>query len=522
MNKKILIAVSMAVLLILVFFAGCELFDGYPERDNLNDPNNEVDYDIDFTVTGGLNDLMLSWQRSEDFPFDEFRYMIEISEESDTENTVIYTKVFESDNKEVQFTDADFEISYGRTYIIGLKGVDIENEDDVLFTKYASWMPEPKGGFDSGFGSGGVFTFNQAAVTSSLAYDLAGTSDNGIYIGAGSFSPVNAQFILKLTDNGALDNTFNGTGYYSNMVIPEVTKCAMLNSDFVAFLAPTTAGPLQYYKNSAGVSDTFFNYRNESVTNTDNGYILVAGGNADIPEAFSVAKFDQTLVNTGATVYSIDHNDYSFAHPVSYSRASDVYSANGLIYAGGWLEVDTVLEKHLVGVILNSNDMTVNNTLEFNADWDTTQDRVRMIGTTGATRGPEIAADSDGEVYVAARGIMSKFRDNSGIFDMDDSWGDQGSIHFAENAFVYDLILQENDKVLVFINQYIDYEMPTPTLEKSVIYRFNKDGSQDLTFNNQGFIEQPNIQITGADIKPDGHIIISGNDSGYGVVQQFK
>ncbi len=508
MNRKIIITLLIAVILAAAVLAGCEIFEGPPIRDNLNDPNREADYDINLTLDNGIDYIGVRWEKSGNIDYD-FEYRIVYGTDPDV-NSGSNDKLYVGGD---QYNIGD--LSYGTEYNIWLQGVERDNDDNVIFSKYISSMPEARGDFVYDFAGSGVFT---VPGDDTSTYDLVSFDDNSIIIAA-DYNFMGNQIFVRLAYDGLLLSGFGTYGIYDPGVSPVDIACAkMSNGDFIGFIKRTTFGDLYYFKNDEYTYSTTMSYAAAAACGMDNNYMAVTGTNG--VDKFSVLVFDENLMSTTVVEYSVDHNLFSYT--VNTSRSNDVYYNNERLYAAGWIE-STSFDYYMHAVILDPDNINIPYELEFNADWDPSELRVRTIGTTGTELfGPQIAADNDGNVFIAGRGIISKFRENGSLYDMDEEWAEYGSIYLPDGLFPVDLIVQENGKILLFANRWADFDGPTPYLDQSYVYRFNTDGTPDLNFGPDGKGNLPLTDlITGADLKADGRIVVSAN-GGEGYVYQIE
>ncbi len=508
MNRKIIITLLIAVILAAAVLGGCEIFEGSPIRDNLNDPNCEADYNIDLSLIGGIDNIEVRWEKSGNIDYD-FEYQIVYGTDPDV-NSGSNEKLYVGGD---QYNIGD--LNYGTAYNIWLRGIERDSDENVIFSKYISGMPEARGDFDYDFANSGVFTVPYADTS---AYDLVSFDDNSIIVAA-DYNFMGNQIFVRLAYDGLLLSGFGINGIYDPALSPVDIACAkMSNGDFIGFIRQTTFGDLYYFKNDEYTYSTTMSYAAAAACGMDNNYMSVTGTNG--LDKFSVLVFDEYLMSTSVVEYSVDHN--LFTYTVNTSRSNDVYYNNDRLYAAGWIE-STTFDYYMHAVILDPDNINIPEyELVFNADWDPSELRIRTIGTTGPRVGPQIAADNDGNVFIAGCGILSKFRLNGSIYDMDEEWAEYGSVYLPEGFFPVDLIVQENGKVLLFVNKWMDIEMPTPTFDQSYVYRFNTDGTPDLNFgpDEKGNLELPDL-ITGADLKADGRIVVSAN-GGDGYVYQFE
>lgn len=501
----------------MVGFSACELLSGSPDRDNQNDPGaaEYLDYYVTLTLEPGIDYIGITYDLAGDTPFDEFDEKIEVIYGTDTDINSSNNSSMTSDSNYIEITG----LSYGNMYNFWLKCTD-EDSDELIFQKHISAMPEAIGKKDDGFATNGKFELG-LPYTSSEAYDLTSNSSNEIFIGAGSSSPVISQPIIKLTSDGSYDSSFGISGVFddgSNENYELVS--AMCGEDVVNFLARGNSFDLESYKNSDSRGSAGFQYGVYAAASAEN-YVYAGGINYD--SEFSIVRFDSTIKQSSSLEYSVINADLT-DDIVMYSEVIGISYKNEKIYGVGIYETEEMMiyKTFMHAVILDADNMTLLNELEFNADWDDDQERRIQIGTPGPMSRVVIAADNDNNVYIAGAGIISKFSQNGDVFDIDSNWQDSGSRYFVNNYCPEELLVQDNDKILLFTNVWTDIESDPAILEKSIIYRFNNDGTTDTSFGTDGSIENTNFEITGAEVKSDGRIIVSGNEAGAAVVYQYE
>ena len=113
--KKIFI-----LLLIPGFILGlgsCEILEGPPMRDNINDPDNELGFTLELSTNSGIDFVHVTGIKSGEFP-DDLNYEIIYGIEEDMQN---------ENNIHQMIDNLDFEIEglvYGSYYNLWLRGYD--------------------------------------------------------------------------------------------------------------------------------------------------------------------------------------------------------------------------------------------------------------------------------------------------------------------------------------------------------------------------------------------------------------
>ena len=99
-----------------------------------------------------------------------------------------------------------------------------------------------------------------------------------------------------------------------------------------------------------------------------------------------------------------------------------------------------------------------------------------------------------------------------------------GSNNISGNMYPADLLVQENGKIIAVAVEVDSMTSPTPVVLRSIVFRYNPDGSLDETFGSGGLVSIDNVELSGADITSEGKIILSGTDrsTSNGVVYQLR
>jgi uncharacterized delta-60 repeat protein len=96
-------------------------------------------------------------------------------------------------------------------YIVAVGNAD----NNIAVARYTNTT----GALDTSFGTGGIFNLSIAGASSTKAYDVALDSSNNIVIaGSAYISGIYQSLLVRLTPSGALDTTFNSTGYVTQKI----------------------------------------------------------------------------------------------------------------------------------------------------------------------------------------------------------------------------------------------------------------------------------------------------------------
>ena len=515
MNKRKILC-AIACFMILSIATACELFDGPPVRDNQNDEGAEKAYTVEMNFDTGIDYIGFNYEIIGDLFLDDYNPYFELSYGTESEFESENNINIELDSNDVVIND----LEYGSEYNFWLTCSD-RDTDELVFLKHGAATPEARGELDVDFDSDGIYALS-TIYSDPFAYDVISDKDGNVYV-AGASTFIGAQFNLKYDQTAVHDTTFNS--YIANA--PYEAFCAIVDNSYYAILRRGTAMELAYFQGDGSYSTvpTFF-YDAHAAVGTDDNHIIVAGQNG--ANRYSVMRMTSSMSDTDKTEYSIDGTEY-YTNPDS-GKVSGLYFNNSYVYAAGWVKDMDTFENTMHAVILDSADIgnVVHNIL-FNADWDSSKNRVVTIGTMTPLieSGLKIAADDENNVYIAGAGILSKFSENGAVFDMDSTWpvtdsAPTGSIYLEDNFCPVDIAMQKNGKIILFGNIWQDIYAMDAILDKGIIRRFNSDGSKDDTFGTNGIMEFAGVQINRGDLTPQGRIIFAGSDSGGGVIYQIR
>ena len=169
----------------------CELFEGIPERDNINDPDNVTGIELTFVLEAGNDNIKVSWSYEGS---DENKHQIFYSTGTDID-TADASESF-ADGAEYTIT----ELELGETYNIWLQAVENES-GDVIFTKYGSAKTITRGELETEFSEDGIHVISDS---DSDAYEVISAGDGEFYVGGGySGDMMNYSNIIYKMDTSA-------------------------------------------------------------------------------------------------------------------------------------------------------------------------------------------------------------------------------------------------------------------------------------------------------------------------------
>lgn len=512
-----IIKIILRIILASVILNGC--FIEQPIRDNINDPNNTLDFDVELIISKSVDSIQIEWNITGTPPTSNMRYNLSYGTAPEMEDASNNTIKIENGSGPVE------GLTYGTMYNFWLRGSYDDNADETIFIKYFSAMPEASGSLDPDFGINSIVYLPLAGGT---AYDIKSNSENFIYVSGSHDDGTKHHLTVKLKPDGSLDTSFNGTGYFVNGASSTLDMTSAIQEDiFMSFIKDIDGMELKYYKDDGPAYATFtgFNFEAEAAV----GYYYEQG-TAEVRQTVVVGEFEGEFaaargINAVSpddgmkVVWPVENNGFSFN--VDYGRATDICyrycDGAPKLYICGYIKDFDSSDRHIHAIIVNSASFNYEDILLFNDDWDPSENRIGDIGMPGPVSTPKIAADEDNNVYVAGVGIVSKLKENGDVFDIDSSWGESGSIVLADGACPVEIITQANGKILVFANKWSAMDTASPTFEKAIIYRINTDGAFDPQFGTDGRMEISGVEMSAADLKPDGRLVIC--DGGGSIMQ---
>jgi uncharacterized delta-60 repeat protein len=150
------------------------------------------------------------------------------------------------------------------------------------------------GALDTSFGTSGIFNLSIAGASSTKAYDVVLDSSNNIVIaGSAYISGIYQSLLVRLTPSGALDTTFNSTGYVTQKISggSEFYAVALQSNGFIVAggyaISPLT-NPIcmARYLNNGTIDTT---YGSSGITLTTDGNIAYAASLGIQSTAYCVA-----------------------------------------------------------------------------------------------------------------------------------------------------------------------------------------------------------------------------------------
>jgi uncharacterized delta-60 repeat protein/uncharacterized repeat protein (TIGR01451 family) len=337
-------------------------------------------------------------------------------------------------------------------------------------------------------------TFNTGTGFNNPVYSLDVQSDGKILAGGyfTSFNGVTTNNLVRLNQDGSLDNSFLiGTGANSNVasIVCQADGKILLGGGFTSFNG--TASNFVVRLNSDGTIDSQFNTgygANNAVISialqTD-GKILVSGlfntfGNV---QAIGVVR-----LNSDGTI------DNSFALQTLGSGTLDYYGVissqpDGKILVGG--------------NFVMYNKCTANKLLRLNSNG--TIDNTFKKGNGANDWIKAIAYLPDGKVLVGGQFVSFNGVIKNGIacLNSDGTISNSFNTGTGANASVYSLILQPDGKIIVG-GQFTTFN---GVANKRGILRLNSDGSIDNTFNAGTGADDVVLTLA---LQSDGKILVGG------------
>ncbi|MBN1898508.1 MAG: SBBP repeat-containing protein [Spirochaetes bacterium] len=350
---------------------------------------------------------------------------------------------------------------------------------------------------DPGFDGDGIFKHHNAAggngddrsygivIDASGRYLITGQSDNS----GGNYDMV----LWRINPGGSLDTTFNSKGWVTHH---------------------NAAGGGTYDMGSAVAVDS-------------TGRIVVAGGSIGTGWDMAVWRFNPDGAfdtNFGTNGGWVTHNNAGGgnSHDIGYDVAIDT---NGRIFIAGYSDGGATDDMALWCFASNG---TLDTNFGTNKGWVTHHN---AAGGNANDQGYAVAIDTIGRILVAGESGRAGNNYDMTIWrynpdgSLDTTFSNKGWVthHNAAGAFnndvAEDIFIDANDKILT-----TGYSDGSGTDKDMVIWRFNPDGSRDLTFNsNNGWIVHHNAaggvgydRGYGITVNSDGKVLVSGTSLGTG------
>lgn len=479
MNRKNLITAVITAVLVLGSFAGCELFEGAPERDNLNDPDNTlgIDFELNFTTSNDSIEVSWNYEGSKEHGH-EIYYSLEDNIES-AEKTDL------TGGSDPVLLEG---LQYGDPYHIWLRSVEYDS-NDTYFIIHDVVSTEAGGKLDSGFSEDGIHIFPD---NSSNAFELLTAEDGSFYVG-GSVEIAANQYnhlIYNMNTDGSLNNVFGGNEKFQGTVFNQsigTPNLILLESDTQLRGFYLDDGIyLNYYPNLSDPthSSTATFMKTKDALLDSNGRVIVCGSHNDGEDNFSIKRLSLDL-NSDDDSFIIDNDLYFTASSSGSNATSMALSDDGKIFVAGY-GLDggpiTFLGK------FNQANLSLEGSFTLPASWYSMGENIQT------------AVTPEGKVLLAAYDRFSQFDPDT--LQIDDTFGTNGNIEGIDNVFIaYDVKVQSNGKILLAgeLNAL-----------QGCLYRFNSDGTFDEGFGTGGQFLLDNIWFSEVEVLTDGHIAITG------------
>ncbi|APV50817.1 hypothetical protein BWI17_14640 [Betaproteobacteria bacterium GR16-43] len=404
-----------------------------------------------------------------------------------------------------------------------------------------AWRFQANGGVDSSFGTAGVASIPTQLAPREGASSIVVQADGRILLGGyaliarNSVEWSNAQVVVRLGDNGSLDNTFAPSTMDLLAAEGDVTLALQPNGRILA------AGSLGAFGNSAfavvgygangGVDVTFGNAGLAAtvaqpgaggwitgITVQADGAMVVTGGSVGI--GFPAARFlangapDATFGNAGVVSIGMPPLPLPpFGSNISGARGAIATQADGkLVFAGTWLR--------------NSDDFTVVR-LGANGSIDPTfaSGGIAMTDFGNGDRASwnAVHAMPDGRVIATGSGMdklrsyitVARYLDDG---TQDPAFGTNGFVRTdlgTESSVVSSTSTTEPDGRLTVAGVRTTRVGPLNYVRDVAWVRYLADGSLDPTFGNQGVALQadPNLEPTRIKVRPEGGYFVLAKSS---------
>lgn len=305
------------------------------------------------------------------------------------------------------------------------------------------------------------------------------------------------RMLVKLNNDGSVDNTFNFTGNFgSGKAIIEMQNDGKI----------VVAGP-QYNNNnksinrfnSDGTIDNSFNlFQNIPQLNTikiqNDGKILFGGQNTgNFGRLNSDGSLDSTFI-TGSNIY---HSNNTYVSIESIK----IDSNNKILIGGTYNRYNGNVSNGLTRINMDGSfDNTLNIGTGFNYDWVIVKD---------------IEIQNDGKIVVG--GGFNSFNGSyvSRLIRLNSNGTKDVTFNSSANDFIYDILIQNNGKIIIGGA----FTSVTGGINKNRLCRFNTDGTIDNTFDIlTGFDNTVSLLFNDSNNK----LIITGGFSSYQNVSTFK
>lgn len=354
--------------------------------------------------------------------------------------------------------------SDGKIVVVGSRAESTANFEDILVARF-----NPDGSLDPTFDGDGYFTY-QAGGQDDSGNAVAIQSDGKIVIVGGQGEYSVSSVIIRLNSDGSLDPSFDGDGVAFIFGPGEALAVAIQTDGKIVFTG-------NYYNNFSGYSAT-------------------------------VAR----LNSNGSPDTSFDGNGQRTITPNVYFSYGLTLQADGKIVAAGTSSPGATIQDVSV-VRLNADG---SNDLSFDGD-GLVQTEIINEGSEGRS----VIQQSDGKLVIGGGSefggldspILIRYNSNGSL---DTSFDGDGIkkvdiINVDQDGYFHDVVQQPDGK-LVAIYSNFSTQFPYPLRDDFFVFRFNTDGSTDISFDANGIVKSPWCE-NGSELalQTDGRIIAVGS-----------
>ena len=377
-----------------------------------------------------------------------------------------------------------------RTIVVGYRDFPCtanQSGGELIATRYL-----PDGSADPEFGMNG-FVAIAFGGGSGIGNSVAVQADNKIVI-AGQAKPSKASaslpVIIRLLENGALDQTFDGDGVFwmtvfGNKTISTAVSVALQPTATTEKIVAVGMAP------NAGFSFVCRLTANGALDGTFNGTGYIRRSTPGWLKAVAVQSFaanDQRIVVAG---YGVDALNHYLPTLLRYTDAglpdASFGGGRGFVETSFHVEDGRSLGDHFRAVAVDSmNRLVAVGSMEYclvAGDLSTAQYRV-VLARYDLNGNPDTSFGLDGSGRV---------------------WAPQGTVG---KDLANSVAVQDDARIVV-----VGHSDP---LVAGVLWRFNPDGTVDSVFGNGGWVIDPiangavEVQLTGVALGPDGRIVCGG------------
>lgn len=315
-------------------------------------------------------------------------------------------------------------------------------------------------------------------------------------------------FVLKLNANGSINNSF-GTG-------ANITPNNGTNAGLSQTVIGNTGSILYNYNSPLAIY---------SIATQADGTILIAGqANNQNPICFRFLNYGalDTTFNSSGTPGMLNIASYGTGQGVTGSLINDIaVDTAGKIYLAGQYNITTSSSDHFPVIFQCSSSGVLNNT-SYGASLTAPAASVNgAIINTSITTGTfnNVIIQPDGKAVAIGTAIIPSISQNSCMIlarftsagQLDTTFGNGlGYVVNQLSASGFGICINENNQFVV-TGQYGDSNY-------AAIYRFNANGSLDLTFAPNGYFALNNIGYTnailGATLRSNGKVVSGATING--------